>query len=191
MMKGMNSVQARSGEALEVLISADAIRQRVRELGDAISRDYQGGPLLLVGILRGSFVFLADLVRAVQIPVAVDFMAISSYGSATKSSGVVRILKDLDEQVEGQNVMVVEDIVDTGLTLQYIQTQLVARGAASVKICTLLDKPSRRQVEVPLDYLGFHIPDEFVVGYGLDFDECYRNLPDVCRLIQIGQGEKR
>lgn len=189
MTREMSEVQARPGESLEVLVSATAVEARVRALGEAISRDYQGRSLLLVGILRGSFVFLADLIRSIDVPVAIDFMAISSYGASTRSSGVVRILKDLDEEVQDRHLVVVEDIVDTGLTLNYIKSQLVARDAASVAICTLLDKPSRRQVDVHLDYLGFQIPDEFVVGYGLDFDECYRNLPDVCRLRIHGRKE--
>ena len=180
----MSEVQPRPGESLEILLPAQRIEERVHSMGQEISRDYRGRSLLLVGILRGSFVFLADLVRSIDLPLAVDFMAISSYGASTRSSGVVRILKDLDEQVEDKQVIVVEDIVDTGLTLSYIRTQLAARGAASVAVCSFLDKPSRRQVGVRLDYVGFQIPDEFVVGYGLDFDECYRNLPDVCRLIQ-------
>jgi len=183
-------VQARPGETLELLISADAVQSRVQALGEAISRDYAGKSLLLVGILRGSFVFLADLIRCIDVPVALDFMAISSYGASTRSSGVVRILKDLDEEVQNRHLVVVEDIVDTGLTLHYIQSQLIARDARSVAICTLLDKPSRRQVDVHLDYLGFQIPDEFVVGYGLDFDECYRNLPDVCRLRIHPEGKE-
>ena len=181
-------MQARPGESLEILIAAERIEQRVQALGKAISRDYQGRSLLLVGILRGSFVFLADLIRWIDVPVAVDFMAISSYGASTRSSGVVRILKDLDEEIQDRHVVVVEYIVDTGLTLNYIHSQLVGRDAASVAICTLLDKPSRRQVDVHLDYLGFQIPDEFVVGYGLDFDECYRNLRDVCRLRITEEG---
>lgn len=178
----MNRVQARPGESLEVLLPEADIQARVRALGEQISQDYEGKPLLLVGILRGSFVFLGDLIRCVDGLMAVDFMAISSYGASTQSSGVVRILKDLDEELQNRHVVVVEDIVDTGLTLNYIYSQLVARGAASVAICTLLDKPTRRRVDVQIDYLGFQIPDEFVVGYGLDFDEYYRNLPNVCRL---------
>ena len=180
-------MQERPGESLEVLVSAAAIQARVAEMGQQISQDYRGQPLLLVGILRGAFVFLADLIRAIDVPLAVDFMAISSYGASTRSSGVVRILKDLDEQVHGKHLIVVEDIVDTGLTLNYIYHQLANRGAASVAVCTLLDKPARRLAEVGVDYVGFHIPDQFVVGYGLDFDECYRNLPDVCRLTRRGE----
>ncbi|MDA8195256.1 MAG: hypoxanthine phosphoribosyltransferase [Thermaerobacter sp.] len=177
-------MQAQSGERLEVLLSAKEVATRVEQLGRRITMDYQGRPLILIGILKGSFVFLADLCRAIDLPLAVDFLALSSYGAATRSSGIVRILKDLDHAVEGLHVLVVEDIVDTGLTLNYIFGHLRARGALSVKMCSLLDKPSRRQVAVPLHYKGFEIPDEFVVGYGLDVDERYRNLPDVCRLIR-------
>ncbi|MCL6561561.1 MAG: hypoxanthine phosphoribosyltransferase [Firmicutes bacterium] len=172
------------GESVEVLFPAEEIQARVRRLGQRITLDYQGKPLVLLGILKGSFVFLADLMRAIDLPVTVDFMAISSYGTSTRSSGVVRILKDLDFAVEGKHVLVVEDIVDTGLTLNYIYGHVRARGAASVRICCCLDKPSRRQVAVPVHYKGFEIPDEFVVGYGLDVDERYRNLPDLCRLVR-------
>lgn len=177
-------MQTFPGERLEVLLAHSEIRHRVESIGKRITMDYDGKALLLVGILKGSFVFMADLVRSIDLPVAVDFMAMSSYGAATKSSGVVRILKDLDHGVDGRHVVIVEDIVDTGLTLNYIYGHMRSRGAASVKICSLLDKPSRRQVAVPLHYKGFEIPDEFVVGYGLDVDERYRNLPDVCRLVQ-------
>ncbi len=177
-------MQTYPGEKLEVLLAHSEIKHRVENLGKRITMDYDGKPLLLVGILKGSFIFMADLIRSIDLPVAIDFMAMSSYGAATKSSGVVRILKDLEQSVDGRHVMVVEDIVDTGLTLNYIFGHMRSRGAASVKICSLLDKPSRRQVAVPLHYKGFEIPDEFVVGYGLDVDERYRNLPDVCRLIK-------
>lgn len=178
----MSRFKARPGDALEVLVEESAILARVAELGRQITQDYRGRSLLMVGILRGSFVFMADLVRAIDLPLAVDFMAISSYGASTKSSGVVRILKDLDEEVTGKHVLVVEDIVDTGLTLSYIRGHLSGRGAASVAVSALLDKPSRRTADVSVEYLGFQIPDAFVVGYGLDFDEHYRNLRDVCRL---------
>lgn len=165
-----------------VLVPAAAIARRVEELGARISADYRGREPLMVGILKGSTIFLADLVRAVDLPVTVDFVAISSYGHSTTSSGVVRILKDLEESIEGRHVLIVEDIVDTGLTLNYLRENLLARMPASLKICALLDKPSRRKVPVPVDYLGFTIPDEFVVGYGLDYREQYRNLRDVCVL---------
>ncbi|OLZ09978.1 hypoxanthine phosphoribosyltransferase [Sulfobacillus thermosulfidooxidans] len=177
-------MQGVQGEELEVLLSAKDIASRVESLGKRITLDYQNKPLILIGILKGSFIFLADLIRAIDLPVAVDFMALSSYGSSTKSSGVVRIIKDLDHSLEGHHVLVVEDIVDTGLTLNYIYGHVKSRGALSVKICSLLDKPSRRQVAVPLHYKGFEIPDEFVVGYGLDVGERYRNLPDVCKLVR-------
>ncbi|MDI6711374.1 MAG: hypoxanthine phosphoribosyltransferase [Thermoanaerobacterales bacterium] len=165
-----------------VLVPASAIARRVDELGAQIMADYQGRELLVVGILKGSTIFLADLVRAVDLTVALDFVAISSYGHSTTSSGVVRILKDLEESIEGRHVLIVEDIVDTGLTLNYLRENLLARKPASLRICALLDKPSRRKASVPLDYLGFTIPDEFVVGYGLDYGEHYRNLRDVCVL---------
>lgn len=168
----------------EVLLTAEQIQGRVAELGAEISRDYAGRDLLLIGILKGAVVFLSDLLRHITIPVQVDFMAVSSYGAATLSSGVVRILKDLDEGVEGREVLVVEDIIDTGLTLRYLRENLQARRPASVRICTLLDKPDRRVVEVPVDYLGFRIPDRFVVGYGLDCKEYFRNLPYIAAVDQ-------
>jgi hypoxanthine phosphoribosyltransferase len=177
-------LQTYPGERLEPLLVHKDIQKRVDSMGKRITLDYVGKELLLVGILKGSFVFMADLIRCIDLPIAVDFMAMSSYGAATKSSGVVRILKDLEHGLDGRHVLVVEDVVDTGLTLNYIYGHMRSRGAASVKICSLLDKPSRRQVAVPLHYKGFEIPDEFVVGYGLDVDERYRNLPDVCRLIR-------
>lgn len=177
-------MQTYPGERLEPLLVHKDIQKRVDSMGKRITLDYVGKELLLVGILKGSFVFMADLIRCIDLPIAVDFMAMSSYGAATKSSGVVRILKDLEHGLDGRHVLVVEDVVDTGLTLNYIYGHMRSRGAASVKICSLLDKPSRRQVAVPLHYKGFEIPDEFVVGYGLDVDERYRNLPDVCRLIR-------
>ncbi|MCY0897635.1 MAG: hypoxanthine phosphoribosyltransferase [Firmicutes bacterium] len=176
-------MQTRAGEQLEVLIQAQDIRLRVEQLGARITYDYQDKDLILIGILKGSFVFVADLARAIDLPLAIDFMAVSSYGMSTQSSGVVRIIKDLDHSVEQKHVLVVEDIVDTGLTLNYIYGHVKSRGAASVKICALLDKASRRQVAVPVHYKGFEIPDEFVVGYGLDVEERYRNLADICRVV--------
>ncbi len=166
---------------ITVLLSEDQIRQRVKELGRQISGDYAGESLLFVGILKGAAVFLADLIREVDLPVDYDFVAISSYGSDTQSSGVVRLLKDLEHGVSGRHVIIVEDIVDTGWTLRmsYIVENIKSRGAASVKVCTLLDKPSRRQVEVTIDYRGFEVEDLFVIGYGLDYDGQYRNLPYV------------
>lgn len=166
----------------KILLSREVIAERVRELGKQISQDYQGKNLLVVGILKGALVFMADLVRQINIPVRLDFMVVSSYGSSSESSGVVRILKDLDMSVEGWHVLLVEDIIDTGLTLKYLRDNLLARGPESVKICALLDKPARRRVEVQADYCGFTIPDAFVVGYGLDYAEKYRNLPDLCVL---------
>jgi len=166
-------------EIAEILISKEQIEARVAELGRKISEDYLGKELVLVGILKGAVVFLADLMRQISIPLLVDFVAISSYGPSTRSSGVVKILKDLDESVENKHVLIVEDIIDTGLTLKlsYLKDNLERRKAASVKICTLLDKPARRQVDIEPDYKGFTIPDKFVVGYGLDFGGLYRNLP--------------
>lgn len=166
-------------DVAEVLIPEDVLRARVAQLGSEIARDCAGEPLLLVGVLKGAVVFLADLIRAIDTPVEYDFVAISSYGADTRSSGVVRLLKDLDSGVEGRHVIVVEDIVDTGWTLRlsYLTENLRARNAADVKVCTLLDKPSRRQVDVGIDYCGFVIEDHFVVGYGLDFRGRYRNLP--------------
>lgn len=162
----------------KILITREQLQTRVAELGAAISRDYAGKDLLLVCILKGGVLFLSDLVRAIHIPHAVDFMAISSYGGTrTESSGVVRILMDLNTSIENRNVLIVEDIIDTGRTLTYITQNLRTRRPKSLKICTLLNKPSRREVDVPLDYIGFDIPNEFVVGYGLDYNEIYRNLP--------------
>lgn len=164
----------------KILISPEQLQQRVAELGEAISRDYAGKDLLLVCILKGGVVFLSDLIRAIRIPHAIDFMAISSYGGArTESSGVVRILMDLNTSIENRNVLIVEDIIDTGHTLSHIVDLLKTRDPQSLRICTLLNKPSRREVPVEVDYIGFDIPNEFVVGYGLDFNEVYRNLPFV------------
>ncbi len=163
----------------EVLVDEPSLEQRVLELGAEISADYQGRDLLLVGVLKGAVFFIADLMRAIDIPCEVDFMAISSYGSATDSSGVVRILKDLDLSIEGRNVLVVEDIVDSGLTLSYLVRTLRARAPSSLEVCALLTKPARRRSNVHCRYVGFEIPPRFVVGYGLDFAERYRNLPYV------------
>jgi len=163
----------------EVLISADELKKRVAELGEQITKDYQGKNLLIIGIFKGAVPFLADLIREIKIPLRYDFMAVSSYGASARSSGAVRILKDLDSSVEDKHVLIVEDIVDTGLTLKYLKENLVRRHPLSLKIATLLDKPERREAEVQPDYNGFVIPNEFVVGYGLDFNEEYRNLPYV------------
>lgn len=168
-------------DSIEVLFTEERIRERVRQLGEEISRDYAGESLLVVGVLKGSVVFLADLIRSITIPIDYDFVAISSYGADTRSSGVVRLLKDLDASIEGRHVLIVEDIVDTGWTLRlsYLAENMKARKAASVKVCSLLDKPSRRQVDVGVDYCGFVIDDVFVIGYGLDYNGKYRNLPYV------------
>ena len=163
----------------EILIDEQGLSQRVVELGTEISADYRGRDLLLVGVLKGAVFFIADLMRAIDVPCEVDFMAISSYGSATDSSGVVRILKDLDLSIEGRNVLVVEDILDSGLTLSYLVRTLRARQPASLEVCALLTKPARRTSEVECRYVGFEIPPRFVIGYGLDFAERYRNLPYV------------
>ncbi len=162
---------------LDVLITTDEIQKRIAELGADIARDYAGKNPLMIGVLKGACTFLSDLMRAADIELGVEFMAISSYGAAMRTSGEVRILKDLDVAIEGRHILVVEDIVDTGLTLSYLLANLKSRGAASVKLAALLDKYERREKEVPIDYLGFKIPDKFVVGYGLDFAERYRNLP--------------
>ena len=171
-----------SNPNLEVLISEEQIRTRIKELGAEITRDYAGRNPLLIGVLKGACFFLSDLMRAIDTRVGIEFMAISSYGSSTRTSGEVRIMKDLDVPIEGRDILVVEDIVDTGLTLSYLLSNLESRGAASVKLAALLDKFERRQREVKIDYLGFKIPDEFVVGYGLDFAERYRNLPFIAVL---------
>jgi hypoxanthine phosphoribosyltransferase len=163
----------------KVLIDEAQVQAKIRELGQQITADYAGKDLLLVGVLRGALLFIVDLARQIDLPLEMDFMAISSYGAATETSGVVRILKDLDTAIEGRDVLIVEDIIDSGLTLNYIVEHLRNRGPASIKICALLNKPSRRRVDVKIDYHGFDIPDEFVVGYGLDFQQRYRNVPFV------------
>ncbi len=166
-----------------VLISDEQIKEKIKQLGQMISDDYRNSDnLLLVGVLKGAVLFMADLIRNIDIPLQIDFMAVSSYGSSTQSSGVVRILKDLDETVEGKDLLIVEDIMDSGLTLSYMCNILKSRKPASLKICALLDKPNRRKVDLNVDYLGFEIPDHFVVGYGLDYAEKYRNLPYICVL---------
>jgi hypoxanthine phosphoribosyltransferase len=166
----------------EILVQPDELEHRVRELGAEISRDYEGRDLLLIGVLKGAVFFLADLMRHIEVPCEVDFMAVSSYGSSTDTSGVVRILKDLDAPLEGRHVLIVEDIVDSGLTLQYLMRTLETRGPASLEVCALLTKPERRVVETPARYVGFEIPDKFAIGYGLDYAERYRNLPYVATL---------
>lgn len=164
-------------EVKELLLSEEQIQKRVAELGRQITEDYTGKEVVLIGVLKGAVVFFADLLRHIEGNVSMDFISCSSYGSSTVSSGVVRILKDLDRPVEGKHVIVVEDIVDTGTTLSYLLENLQSRKAASVRLCSLLNKPERRKVDVYVDYEGFVIPDEFVIGYGLDYDEKYRQLP--------------
>lgn len=163
-----------------ILLTREEIAGKVRELGQQITRDYAGKSPVLVCILKGASVFFTDLIREIDLPLTLDFMAISSYGSATKTSGVVRILKDLDNDILGKDVIVVEDIVDSGVTLSYLTKTLMQRGAKSLRIATLLDKPARRRImDLKVDYMCFNIPDAFVVGYGLDYDQTYRNLPDI------------
>jgi hypoxanthine phosphoribosyltransferase len=162
-----------------VLIDQPQLQRRLVELGEQLTQDYQGRDLLLVGVLKGAVVFLVDLARQIRVPLEIDFMAVSSYGSSTESSGVVRIIKDLEDPIEGKDVLIVEDIIDTGLTLQYILRNLRTRGPASIRVCGLLFKDKDRAIEIEPDYVGFRIPDRFVVGYGLDFAERYRNLPFV------------
>jgi hypoxanthine phosphoribosyltransferase len=166
----------------EILIEADALQARITELGAEVSREYEGRDLLLVGVLKGAVFFMADLMRELTVPCEIDFMAISSYGAGTDSSGVVRILKDLDANIAGRDVLVVEDIIDSGLTLSYLMRSLRARKPASLEICALLTKPGRREIDVPVKFVGFEIPNRFVIGYGLDFAERYRNLPYVAVL---------
>jgi hypoxanthine phosphoribosyltransferase len=163
----------------DVLIDREVLQRRIEALGEEISTDYAGRDLLLIGVLKGAVFFMADLMRNLTIPCEIDFMAISSYGDSTDSSGVVRILKDLDINIEGRDVLIVEDIIDSGLTLSYLMRNLEAREPASLEICALLTKPERREIDVPVRYVGFEIPTRFVIGYGLDFAERYRNLPYV------------
>ncbi|MFN2105582.1 MAG: hypoxanthine phosphoribosyltransferase [Candidatus Promineifilaceae bacterium] len=163
----------------QILFSAEEIQARVLELGAAISRDYNGTRPLLIGVLKGVFPFMADLIRAITVPVEVDFMAIASYSSSTREQGFVRLQKDLEEPLNGRHVLFVEDVIDTGLTLSYLLRNLKARGPASLHVCTLFEKPQRRLVNIPIHYKGFDLPDKFVVGYGLDYRELYRNLPYV------------
>jgi hypoxanthine phosphoribosyltransferase len=163
----------------EVLIEEDALARRITELADEVSSDYVDRDLLLIGVLKGAVFFMADLMRQITVPCEVDFMAISSYGGSTDSSGVVRILKDLDINIRDRDVLVVEDIIDSGLTLQYLMRNLRSREPASLEVCALMTKPARREIEIPVRYVGFEIPNRFVIGYGLDFAERYRNLPYV------------
>lgn len=165
-----------------ILLNEEEIAEKVKELGQKITNDYKGKDLILVGILKGAVIFMADLARNISMPIGMDFMAVSSYGKSSTSTGEVRIIKDLDFSVEDKDILIVEDIIDSGYTLAYLTDNLKKRGAKSVKVCTLLDKPDRRKVDVPVDYPGFNIPDEFVVGYGLDYSEIGRNLPYVAAL---------
>jgi hypoxanthine phosphoribosyltransferase len=171
----------------EVLVPSDDLQRRVAELGAEISRDYEGRDLVMIGVLKGAVLFIADLMRHLDVPCEVDFMAVSSYGSSTDSSGVVRILKDLDAPIEGRHVLIVEDIIDSGLTLQYLLRNLRARGPGSLEVCALLTKPARRRVELPIRYVGFEIPDRYVIGYGLDYAQRYRNLSYVAVLNEERQ----
>ncbi len=164
-------------DVAEILIDEEPLQVRIDELGREISADYEGRDLLLVGVLKGAVFFLADLMRRLSVPCEIDFMAISSYGAGTDSSGVVRILKDLDASIAGRDVLVLEDIIDSGLTLSYLMRSLAAREPASLEVCALLTKPERREIEIPVRYVGFEIPNKFVIGYGLDYAERYRNLP--------------
>ena len=169
-------------EKLEVMLTAEQIGNRIRELAAQISNDYQGKNPLLIGVLKGAVIFLSDLIRQIEVPVEIDFIAVSSYGADTDSSGVVRILKDLEQSIQGKDVLIVEDIVDTGLTLNYLRENLISRQPKTLKVITLLDKPDRRKVPFEPDYCGFIIPDRFVIGYGLDYGEDYRHLADLCIL---------
>ena len=164
-------------EHVKVLLSEKEVDDRIQAIGEQISRDYAGKQVHLICVLKGGSFFLCELAKRITVPVSLDFMSVSSYGSETKSSGVVKIIKDLDEPIKGKDVLVIEDIVDSGRTLSYLMEMLKDRGPASLKLCTLLDKPDRRVIDVPVDYTGFEIPDEFVVGYCLDYDQRYRNLP--------------
>lgn len=166
----------------EILIDEASIRKRVKEMGEEISKDYEGKELMLVGILKGAVIFMSELAQNIDIPVKMDFMAVSSYGQSSISTGEVRINKDLDYSVENKDLLIIEDIIDTGYTLSYLVDNLKKRGARSVKICTFLDKPERRKVDMKVDYMGFEVPDDFIVGYGLDYAEMYRNLPYVAAL---------
>lgn len=173
----------------EVLFTEEQLRQKVDELGAQITADYQGKSPLIVSVLKGSYVFMADLTRRIDVPCNVDFMVVSSYGAGTKTSGEVQIIKDLENSIDGRDLILVEDILDSGVTLSYLMKILTARGANSIRLCALLSKPDRRKVDVHIDYLGFEIPDEFVVGYGLDFAEKYRNLPYIGILKPSVYGE--
>ncbi|MDD7465599.1 MAG: hypoxanthine phosphoribosyltransferase [Actinomycetaceae bacterium] len=176
-------------DALEsIVVSEEEIAQRIEQMGEEISRDYEGKDLLLVGVLRGAIMVMADLSRKIHIPVVMDWMAVSSYGASTKSSGVVRIIKDLTEDVNGRDVLIVEDVIDSGLTLSWLQANLRSRGATSVRIATIVRKPAAAKIDVKADYVGFDIPNDFVVGYGLDYAEQYRHLPFIAKLAPAVYG---
>lgn len=160
-----------------VLLDESVLANRIHELGEEISKDYAGEEVMLVGILKGASVFMSDLIRQISVTAYIDYMVVSSYGNSAETSGVVRIIKDLEDNIEGKNIIIVEDIVDTGLTLAYLKHNLLSRNPKSIKICTLLDKPARREKEIDIDYKGFEVPDEFIIGYGIDYAEKYRNLP--------------
>lgn len=166
----------------DVMIGKEELKERVAELGKEISRDYKGGSILAICVLKGAVIFMSDLIRELNVETKIDFMAVSSYGASTESTGVVRILKDLDSDIEGENVIIIEDIIDSGLTLKYLKDYLMARNPKSLKICTLLDKPERRVADVKPDYVGFSIENKFIVGYGLDYNQMYRNLPYISYL---------
>lgn len=165
-----------------VLVSREEIQKAVARIGAQITEDYRGKDLFVIGVLKGGFMFMADLVREIQIPLQLDFIAVSSYGSSTKTSGVVRMIKDIDKPLDGKHLLIVEDIIDSGVTLKYLKEMFATRGPLSIRVCTIFDKPSRRKVEMKGDYVGIEIPDEYVIGYGLDYDGVYRNLPDLCVL---------
>ncbi|OKP96271.1 hypoxanthine phosphoribosyltransferase [Paenibacillus sp. P46E] len=170
----------------EILVSKNELQQKVKELGTIISQDYEGQELVLIGILKGAAVFMSDLMREITLPVGIDYMAVSSYGASATSSGVITIKKDIDTDIRGKHVLLIEDLIDTGQTLQHLRELFLMREASSVRICTILSKPSRRLVDVPIDYCGIEIPDEFVVGYGLDYAEQFRNLPEVW-IVETGE----
>jgi hypoxanthine phosphoribosyltransferase len=178
----MRAMAPRHPDIAEILVQPDDLQHRVKALGRQISEDYEDKDLLLIGVLKGAVFFLSDLMRQIEVPCEVDFMAVASYGSSTESSGVVRILKDLDAAIEGRDVLIVEDIVDSGLTLNYLLRTLRTRGPASLEVCALLTKPDRREVDTPVRYIGFEIPNRFAIGYGLDHAERFRNLPYVAAL---------
>lgn len=169
----------------EIMISEEELKKRTKELGEEISKDYAGQEILAIGILKGAVIFLSDLIREISVDTKIDFMAVTSYGASTQSSGIVRILKDLDTSVEGANLLIVEDIIDSGNTLHYLRDYLMGRKPNSLKICTLLDKPERREAEITADYVGFEVENKFIVGYGLDYDEKYRNIPYITCLEEV------